>query len=232
MDLNRDSINLRKDLRVCTLNTRTLVDPSRVEEVCAFAAKRDIDILCVQEHRIQVKSTASDQVHSRALEGGWLFCFASAGENAHGGVGVFLSPKLSPLLEGSPKVVSNRLTQLQLGVNPGSSLYIVCCYAPAAPRDEPDKEAFYASSRSSLLEKVHKSRRTLNCSLSSCSVETSDQLIYISLPDATPNFTRTLARTSDKCVSTTSLSRPGGSDPSGPRRSSFALASSPPTTKQ
>ena len=162
VDVNRDSINLRKDLRVCTLNTRTLVDPSRVEEVCAFAAKRDIEVLCVQEHRIQVKSTASDQVHSRALEGGWLFCFASAGENAHEGVGVLLSPKLSPLLEGSPKVVSNRLVQLQLRANPGSSLYIVCCYAPAAPRDEPEKEAFYAS-LSGLLDAIPPDKTFIVC---------------------------------------------------------------------
>ena len=89
--LNRDSLNLRKDLRVGTLNTRTLKDAWRVEEACRLASKRSIDLLCVQEHRIRIPETTETGHHVRHLEGGWAHCLASAGDGAHGGVCVPLS---------------------------------------------------------------------------------------------------------------------------------------------
>ena len=62
---------------------------------------------------------------------------------AHGGVGVLLSPKLAPLLEGQPVVISERIMQLKLRANPGSELHVICCYAPTAGADEEKKEEFY-----------------------------------------------------------------------------------------
>ena len=61
--LNRDSFNLRKDVRVCTFNTRTLKDDWRLEEACHLAFKRQIDILCVQEHRIRVSGSSELASH-------------------------------------------------------------------------------------------------------------------------------------------------------------------------
>ena len=113
--LNQDPLNLRKDLRVGSFNTRTLKASWRLEEACYLASKRKIDILCVQEHRIRVPASAETTPHQRNLEGGWLFCHASARQDlAHGGVGVLLSPKLIPLLEGQPVVNSDRIMKLTL----------------------------------------------------------------------------------------------------------------------
>ena len=145
VDLNRKPLNLRKDFRVATLNTRTLKDAWRLEEACHLASKRSLDVLCVQEHRIA--PTSHDQTAAtRQLDGGWTFHFAPAsGERAHGGVGVLLSPRLSLLVESAPVVVSSRLMQVKLHATPGSSLYVVCCYAPTAAADDAETEAFYSN---------------------------------------------------------------------------------------
>ena len=144
MGLNQDPLNLRKDLRVGSFNTRTLKASWRLEEACFLASKREIDILCIQEHRIRVPASAETTPHQRSLEGGWLFCHASARQDlAHGGVGVLLSPKLAPLLEGLPVVISERIMQLKLRANPGSELHVICCYAPTAGADDAKKEEFY-----------------------------------------------------------------------------------------
>ena len=113
VDLNQVSVNLRKDLRVGTLNTRTLKDPWRLEEACHLARKREIDILCVQEHRIHVSGAPPLQPHTQLLEGDWVFCFASAEVSGHGGVGVLLSPKIKHLLT-DPEVTSKRILHLKV----------------------------------------------------------------------------------------------------------------------
>jgi hypothetical protein len=57
--LNRDPLNLRDDLRVATLNTRTLKAKLKRGEACVLATKRRLDILCVQEHRIRIPDATS-----------------------------------------------------------------------------------------------------------------------------------------------------------------------------
>ena len=74
VDLNRNSVNLRKEIRVGTLNTRSLRMDWQVEEACALATKRSIDILCIQEHRIRVPESPADTPHSKVLEA-WVFFF-------------------------------------------------------------------------------------------------------------------------------------------------------------
>ncbi len=102
MDVNQDPLNLRKDLRVGSFNTGTLKASWRIEKACFLACKHKIDMLCVQEHRIRVPAYADTTPYQSSLEGGWLFCHASARQDlAHGGVGDLLSPKLAPVLEGS-----------------------------------------------------------------------------------------------------------------------------------
>ncbi len=69
--LNQDPLNLRKDLRVGSFNTRTLKASWRLEEACFLACKRKIDILCVQEHRIRVPASDETTPYQRSLEGGY-----------------------------------------------------------------------------------------------------------------------------------------------------------------
>ena len=69
VDLNRRPLNLRKDFRVGTLNTRTLKDSWRLEEACKLASKRSLDLLCVQEHRIAPTSPEQTSA-TRQLDGG------------------------------------------------------------------------------------------------------------------------------------------------------------------
>jgi exonuclease III len=143
VDLNRDSLNLRQDIRVATLNVRTLASAWKVEEGCHLMVKRQIDILCVQEHRIH-KTGLPETSHSMDLEGGWRFCFGSAErERAVGGVGVLISPRLVPLLESQVQVKDHRLMQLNFRAHPGS-LHIICAYAPTAVATEVQKEDVFA----------------------------------------------------------------------------------------
>ena len=148
---DRQLLKCKKDLKIATLNVRTLevrntelekIDQNyKLGELVAEAESSEIDILCIQEHRI-IHDDADFKHHS--LGKGWVFVTATAWKNtanaSNGGVGMLLSPRANKSLKNIEKISPRIMTATFFG-NP--ALSVICCYSPTNCSEANVAEAFY-----------------------------------------------------------------------------------------
>ena len=148
---DRNLLKCKKNLKVATLNVRTLeVKNTELEdinqnfklgELAAEAELSEIDILCIQEHRILHEDT-DFKYHN--VGKGWVLVTSSAWKNSvnasNGGVGLLLSPRANKSLKNIEKITPRIITATFHG-NP--ALSVVCCYSPTNCSDPKTAEDFY-----------------------------------------------------------------------------------------
>ena len=136
-------IHLRNVFRIGTLNVRTLSNPFRKSELVRLASSIGVDVLGVQEHRIQGRPDSLEQTD---ISDGWLLVSSSANKKGSaGGVGFLLSPTLSKCMV-SQASVSERIIAIRLDCHPRpNQLELICIYAPTAtPKRALETELFYS----------------------------------------------------------------------------------------
>ena len=126
---------------IATFNVRTLKTINQLPELTAAAANKNIDIICVQEHRFY-HSDLELKYHETGH--GWTFVSASAWKNTinadTGGVGMLLSPRALKSLNSIEKI-QPRIICATFNGNPCTT--IVSCYSPTNASDESDITTFY-----------------------------------------------------------------------------------------
>ena len=148
---DRNLLKCKKNTKVATLNVRTLeVRNTELEdisqnfklgELAAEAELSEIDILCIQEHRI-LHENVDFKYHN--VGKGWVFATSSAWKNSanasNGGVGFLLSSRANKSLKNIEKITPRIITATFHG-NP--ALSVVCCYSPTNCSDPKIAEDFY-----------------------------------------------------------------------------------------
>jgi len=123
-----------------TFNVRTIAKARRQQELVNYSAKYDIDVICIQEHRIfhprnEIKHTCIDN---------YLLVTASATKNSQrstiGGVGVLLSPRASDNLL-KVRRVSERILTAEFEGNP--RITVIAAYSPTNCSEESNVDDFY-----------------------------------------------------------------------------------------
>ncbi len=147
---DRNLLKCKKNMKIATLNVRTLeVKNTELEdisqnfklgELAAEAELSEIDILCIQEHRI-LHEDADFKYHN--VGKGWVFVTSSAWKNSvnasNGGVGFLLSPRANRSLKNIEKITP--IITATFHGNP--ALSVVCCYSPTNCSDPKIAEDFY-----------------------------------------------------------------------------------------
>ena len=107
-----------------------------------MAQKMNIDIICVQEHRIYHDDIS---IKHHDMGNGWTLLTSSAvkGQNNStiGGVGMLLSPKAQKALNAIESINSRTVVATFNG-NP--AVTIISCYSPTNVSTEDDRQSFYA----------------------------------------------------------------------------------------
>lgn len=132
-------IKLRTPFIVSTFNTRTLAKEIKKQELDFYISKYNIDILCIQEHRI----THSDMLLKEQLGSNTLITSSAIKNSINatiGGVGFALSKRAMDSCININNI-SDRITSLTLDGNPCTS--IICCYSPTNVSSEIDIKSFY-----------------------------------------------------------------------------------------
>lgn len=140
----RNKIRLLKcknPFKISTFNVRTLQPINQMAELTATAINNQIDIICVQEHRLY-----HDEINLKyhELGKGWTFISASAVKNTAnatiGGVGFLLSPHAMRSLNSIEKITS-RIIVATFNGNPVPS--IISCYSPTNTTVEQEVIDYY-----------------------------------------------------------------------------------------
>ena len=138
---------------ISSFNVRTLQSISQLSELTNTAIKHQIDIICVQEHRL-FHDDVTLKYHE--LGKGWIFISASAVKNTVnatiGGVGFLLSPYAMNSLNSVEKITS-RIIVATFNGNPVPS--IISCYSPTNSSEEQKVIDFY-DDLSSLVRSIPK----------------------------------------------------------------------------
>ena len=117
----------RLDIRISTLNTRTLKSSWRLEEAGALMNDLNLDALAVQEHRHHFDEPSRE----KELGAGIIMTQAPADAHGVGGVALILSRRLSA--DAKVTVVNSRIMTASINLR-RRRLHLVCAYAPTAPK--------------------------------------------------------------------------------------------------
>ena len=125
---------------VSTFNARTLHQPHSLGELSDSAAKQDIDVICIQEHRF-IHDLKYDV---NKVPNGYTLITSTATKNsagaAVGGVGFLLNQKATRCLS-SIDTVSPRIIVASFVGNPATT--VICAYSPTNCSEEDEVVAFY-----------------------------------------------------------------------------------------
>jgi|GEM_PF-4325002 len=133
--------NLRHKLCLGQFNCRTLSSRVRQQELVNLLDNAGVDALAIQEHRLKLPDPTQTAI--KCLEKGWILVYTSSwGPRSAGGVGILLSPRLSPFYSGALSV-SPRILRILLSSAP-KPLVLYSVYSPTAvSAHEDDVEEFY-----------------------------------------------------------------------------------------
>ena len=138
---NNRLLKCKQNVRICTFNARTLNSKTKFSELIAVSEKYEIDIICVQEHRLY-HPDISIKVHEMGK--GWQFATSSAvkaeNNSTIGGVGILLSPTAYKSLLNIESIDPRTMIATFNG-NPQTS--IISCYSPTNTADEDVAKKFY-----------------------------------------------------------------------------------------
>ena len=130
----------KKLCQIATFNVQTLNGLHKMGELPALAKQFNIDIICIQEHRI----IHEEEIKFHCLGKGWMLATSSAWKNsigaANGGVGILMSPKAFKSLK-EIESISNRLLKATLNGNPIPT--IISCYSPTNVSEDEEAINFY-----------------------------------------------------------------------------------------
>ena len=139
--------------RISSFNVRTLQSQKQASELTASAFQHGIDVICVQEHRLNHEDL---NLKFHEMGNGWTFISASAWKNSGnstiGGVGMLLSPNAQKTLMNIEKI-SSRIVIASFNGNPHTT--VISCYSPTNVCDEQEVDDFY-NDLSSLVRTVPK----------------------------------------------------------------------------
>ena len=132
-------IKIKTPFLISTFNARTLDSMSKKYEIAYLEHKYQLDVICIQEHRIS---------HSETLPQENLFrhtlvtssCTKISIKTSIGGVGFLPSQKV---LKGctSIETINNRIIKINLEGNTRTS--IICCYSPTNVSSDQEIQSFY-----------------------------------------------------------------------------------------
>ena len=150
---NSRLLKCKRTTTISTFNVRTLNSENQLPELTASAAAQNIDVICVQEHRLYHNDL---ELKYHEAGNGWTFISASSWKNTMnstiGGVGMLLSPLALKSLNSIEKIVPRMIIATFNG-NPRTT--IISCYSPTNVSDETDVITFYQE-LSSLIHHVPK----------------------------------------------------------------------------
>ena len=134
-------LKCRKTTLVSTFNCRTLNPSERAGELTALAQEQNIDVICIQEHRIYHDDI---DLKFHDMKKGWVMITSSAGKATNNstirGVGLLLSPKAHKTLN-SVETINPRTLIATFNGNP--AVTIISCYSPTNVSNMHDREEFY-----------------------------------------------------------------------------------------
>jgi len=149
----RSVIGPKNAINITTFNMRSGASEARLARLIEVAIDSKSKVLCVQEHKIIIKS--DDLVIYKNMGDGWIFIYSSAtlGVNGHGvvgGVGILLHSSIYNRLKKVTSINSriiladfdtelHSVTQSKQAPN----TVIICCYAPTNGDDEKIRVDFF-----------------------------------------------------------------------------------------
>jgi hypothetical protein len=139
----------RRALRIATLNTTTLkqrwsetpVKNSRLDALVNFAEHRNLELVCVQEHRIRIPGEETKREVRDIPIGRWKFVFTSADARGNGGVGILIAPHL--VKEATPCSISHNIIKLKIPHKTHCD-HIYSVYSPHSGHPQEAHDAFAA----------------------------------------------------------------------------------------
>ena len=134
---------LKRSSKICisTFNIRTIKGEYQSSELVASAIEHNIDIICIQEHRLYYTDF---YIKYHTLNIGWSLVTSSSWKNnsnsSTGGVGLLLSQRATASLISVEKI-SDRILIENFNGNPTTT--VTFCYSPTNVSEESDVENFY-----------------------------------------------------------------------------------------
>jgi len=137
---DRKFVKCKKTVNISSFNVRTLNQPHNIGELTVASSKFDLDVVCIQEHRIghedDVEFTRVDENHTLVTSSAMRNSIGAS----IGGVGFLMNSHslkcLSSVEKINPRIVSASFTG-----NPATT--IISCYSPTNCSDEDDISGFY-----------------------------------------------------------------------------------------
>ena len=126
----------KRSSKICisTFNIRTIKGECQSSELVASAIEHNIDIICIQEHRLYHKDF---DIKYHTLNIGWSLVTSSSWKNnsnsSTGGVGLLLSPRATASLISVDKI-SDRILIANFNGNPTTT--VTSCYSPTNVSEE------------------------------------------------------------------------------------------------
>ena len=133
-------LKCKSPIILSTLNVRTIMKPERLQELVHNAKQHEIDVICIQEHRIQ---HTNSELEFKSVENYQLIT-SSAYRNRQGftigGIGFLLSPKVVNNMLHIEKI-SDRIMLAEFESN--LKMTIISCYSPTNMSEESEAKDFY-----------------------------------------------------------------------------------------
>ena len=132
-------LKCKSPIILSTLNVRTIMKPERLQELVHNAKQHEIDVIGIQEHRLQ---HTNSELEFRSVENYQLITSAYRNRqgSTSGGIGFLLSPKAVNNMLHIEKI-SDRIMLAEFESNP--KMTIISCYSPTNMSEESEAKDFY-----------------------------------------------------------------------------------------
>ena len=141
-DSDERLLKCKKTTLFSTFNSRTLSSHKNLSEITASAIKQNIDIVCLQEHRIFHEDI---DIKHHDMKEQWVMLTGSAEKASNNstirGVGMLLSPNAYKALNAIENITP-RIIVATFNGNP--AITVISCYSPTNVASKEDKDTFYA----------------------------------------------------------------------------------------
>ena len=126
-----------RNLRIGTLNVRTLVQSGSLESLKMDLKKYNLDVLGVQETRLEEQEIVLSD-HKLFLIDSWL----STAKARQGGDGIAVTKRLAGSID-EQVAVSERVAYVKFAARRRANLVVIVCYAPTNEADDLAKDNFW-----------------------------------------------------------------------------------------